>query len=94
MNLGLSVCLSVCPDAYLKKHIAPIRLIFYTIIIIPGILIWTEIFILRILHHWEIGRNMPSKYATASNMRYDENMRYDVTYASSERVLSFLIALL
>ena len=30
---------------------------------------------LRILHRWEIGQNMPSKYSTTSNVCYDENMR-------------------
>ena len=30
----------------------------------------------RNLHDCEIGHNMPSIYATTSNLRYDENMRY------------------
>ena len=29
---------------------------------------------LTILHHWGMGQNMPSKYATTSNVRYSENM--------------------
>ena len=37
---------------------------------------------LGILHHWEIEKSAPSKSATMSNLRYDENMRYDVTCAS------------
>ena len=35
--------------------------------------IWTQEFF-SILHHWEIGQNMPSKYATTSNVCYNENM--------------------
>ena len=29
---------------------------------------------LRILHNWGVGQNMPSKYATTSNVCYDENI--------------------
>ena len=38
---------------------------------------------------------MPSKYAATSNVRYDENMRYDVTRASkASEGLPSLMALL
>ena len=38
-----------------------------------GILIRTHYF-LRILHHWEIGQSIPSKYDKTSNVRYAENV--------------------
>ena len=44
--------------------------------------IWTqEEFIEGLLMAYcvEIGENMPSKYATTSNVHYDEEMHYDVT---------------
>ena len=45
-----------------------------------------------IRHHWEMGQNMPSKYAT---MRYDGNMHYDVKCALFvSESLSPLVALL
>ena len=31
-------------------------------------------YFLRILHHWEIGQNIPSKYDPTSNVRYAENV--------------------
>ena len=42
---------------------------------------WTKEFIGGSLmaHSVEIGENVPSKYATTSNVRYDEEMHYDVT---------------
>ena len=43
---------------------------------------------LTILHHWETGQNITSKYATTSNVRYDDN-----SVIASEG-LSSLIALL
>ena len=50
--------------------------------------IWTPEFITRILHHWEIGQNMSSKYAITSNVRYNENMLYDVNSQASGSVRS------
>ena len=31
-----------------------------------------------ILHHWDIGQNMPSKYATTSYVLCDETIHYDI----------------
>ena len=39
------------------------------------------------IHHWQIGQNMPSKYAALSNVRYDEN---DVFAGTEEWVQKLL----
>ena len=90
LSACLPVCLSVCLFGRVtQKTIAPIDLDFFTRSIIPLarssfkiIRIWTRNIYFRILHHCEIGQNMPSKYVMTSNVHYDENIRYDVACAS------------
>ena len=36
------------------------------------------------IHHCEIGENMPSMYATTSNVLYGENICYEVAAAVSD----------
>ena len=82
MHLGMLVCLS---GRVTKKTIAPIDLIFTQEVLCTLLQDDPDLdsrIDLRIIHHCEIGQNMPSKYATTSNIRYDENMHYDVTCAS------------
>ena len=60
---------------------------------ITGIQIWTVELIKEIRQHCEIGQNMTLKYATTSNMHYDEKMCNGVKRASFNSNITRLLVL-
>ena len=82
----LFVCLSVCLSVLVtQKTIASIDFLHKKYFPRGSVLLGDpdpgsdlgSIIYFRILHHCEIGQNMPSKHAATSNVCYDENMRSD-----------------
>ena len=52
-----------------------------------------SIIYIRILRNWEIGQNIPSKYATRSNVRYAVNVLHSERGSAISDYLVFIVFL-